>query len=190
SENRAQEAASGSRFMNSKPGVQPGRHASPQTLPNDDSPIREAPPSAVDLSAARWVVPVMLALVVSGFLAYYLLRAPLPPPPAEVASDPLLLEGRSVYLARCATCHGLEGHGDGPVAKHLLGPPVGDLSDGKWKHGDKPHEVLAVISKGVDETRMAGWGTVLEPSQLRAVTAYVYYLAGQKVPEELRKTAL
>ena len=76
-----------------------------------------------------------------------------------------------------------------PSLAHLMGPPVGNISDGKWKHGDKPREVMAVISKGVDGTRMAGWGTVLESSQLRAVTAYVFYLARQPVPEELRSPA-
>jgi cytochrome c oxidase cbb3-type subunit 3 len=103
-----------------------------------------------------------------------------------VAGDPLLLEGRSIYLARCATCHGREGRGDGPIAGSLLGPPVGNISDGKWKHGDKPREVMAVISKGVQGTRMAGWGQLLEPDQLRAATAYIFYLARQPVPEELR----
>jgi cytochrome c oxidase cbb3-type subunit 3 len=141
-------------------------------------------------AAARWVFLGMLGLMVAGFLAYLLLRRPPAPPPPEIASDPLLLEGRSVYLVRCATCHGQEGRGDGPISSHLIGPPVGDLTDGKWKHGSKPQEVLAVISKGVEGTRMAGWSLVLEPSQLRAVTAYVFYLAKQPVPEEIRKEAM
>lgn len=128
----------------------------------------------------------MLILAAAGFLAYSLLSAPPPPIPPEVANDPLLLEGREIYLGRCATCHGVEGRGDGPIASHLLGPPVGDLSDGEWKHGAKPEQVMAVISKGVEGTRMAGWGAILEPPQLRAVMAYVFYLAHQPVPNELR----
>jgi cytochrome c oxidase cbb3-type subunit III len=141
-------------------------------------------------AAARWVFLGMLGLIIAGFLAYFMLRTPAPPPPPEVAGDPLLLEGRLIYLGRCATCHGQEGRGDGPIAGSLLGPPVGNISDGKWKHGGKPEEVLGVISKGVEGTRMAGWGLVLEPSQLRAVTAYVFYLARQPVPEELRRAVL
>ena len=149
-------------------------------VPGDDHPAEIAP------AAARWVSLAMLGLMAAGFLAYFVLRSPPAPPPPEVANDPLLLEGRSVYLARCATCHGLEGRGDGPISGSLTGPPVGDLTDGRWKHGDKPGEVRAVISRGVDGTRMAGWGLVLEPSQLRAVAAYVFYLARRPVPEELR----
>ncbi len=149
----------------------------------------EDPPAGIDPAAARWVFLGMLGLAAAGFLAYFMLITPPPPPPPEVAGDPLLLEGRSIYLGRCATCHGLEGRGDGPISSSLLGPPVGDISDGKWKHGGKPEEVLSVISKGVGGTRMAGWGLVLEPSQLRAVTAYVYYLAKQPVAEVLRQSA-
>jgi len=144
---------------------------------------------AVDAAAARWVFLGMLGLMIAGVLAYFMLSSSPAPPPPEVAGDPLLLEGRSIYLARCATCHGQEGRGDGPIAGSLLGPPVGNLSDGKWKHGGKPEKVLGVISKGVEGTRMAGWGLVLEPSQIRAVSAYVFYLARQPVPEVLRHSA-
>jgi hypothetical protein len=33
---------------------------------------------------------------------------------------------------------------------------------------------------------MTGWGNVLDPPDIRAVAAYVYYLAKRPVPEELR----
>ena len=136
-------------------------------MSDDDHSDAAHPPTQIDPTAARWVFLGMLGIVAVGFLAYSWLGTPPAPPPPEVASDPLLLEGRSVYLARCATCHGREGRGDGPIAGSLLGPPVGNISDGKWKHGGKPEEVLGVISKGVEGTRMAGWGQLLEPSQLR-----------------------
>ncbi|MGZ3414745.1 MAG: hypothetical protein ACXWNX_14200, partial [Isosphaeraceae bacterium] len=64
---------------------------------------------AVDAAAARWVFLGMLGLMIAGVLAYFMLSSSPAPPPPEVAGDPLLLEGRSIYLARCATCHGQEG---------------------------------------------------------------------------------
>jgi cytochrome c oxidase cbb3-type subunit 3 len=153
-------------------------------------------PSSPDESAAGgynplvalWVFLGMSGLFVAGFVAFFLIRDTPSPPPPEVLNDPLLLEGRAIYLGRCATCHGFEGRGDGPIAGQLLGPPVGNLADGQWKHGGKPDEVLGVVSRGVSGTRMAGWGQVLENDQLRAVTAYVFYLARQPVPAELRKS--
>jgi cytochrome c oxidase cbb3-type subunit 3 len=150
-------------------------------MPGDD------PSDRIDTNVARWIFLGMLGLVVAGGMAYSLLRKPVPPPPPEVAADLLLLEGRTVYLARCATCHGMDGRGDGPIAGSLLGPPVGNISDGKWKHGDRPEDVMRVISQGVEGTRMAGWGLVLAPSQLRAVTAYVIHLAREPVPAALRE---
>jgi cytochrome c oxidase cbb3-type subunit 3 len=44
-----------------------------------------------------------------------------------------------------------------------------------------------VIDRGVTNSRMDGWGRVLDPPELKAVAAYVYYLAKQPVPEELRE---
>lgn len=152
-----------------------------------NDPLSHADPTTrINPTPARWVVVGLLGIVTAGFVAYSWMGTP-PPPPPDVASDPFLLEGRAVYLARCATCHGMEGRGDGPISSHLLGPPVGNISDGRWKHGGKPEEVLGVISKGVEGTRMAGWGQLLEPAQLHAVTAYVFYLAKQPVPQELRQ---
>jgi cytochrome c oxidase cbb3-type subunit 3 len=98
-----------------------------------------------------------------------------------------LTQGRAIYLARCVACHGTGGRGDGPLAGGLLGPPVGNLADKEWKHGDRPDQVLQVIGQGVPNTRMDAWNRVLDPPELKAVAAFVYYLARQPVPEDLRK---
>lgn len=42
--------------------------------------------------------------------------------------------GRAHYHAHCATCHGLEGAGDGPMAGVLLVPPS-DLTTLSARHG-------------------------------------------------------
>lgn len=84
----------------------------------------------------------------------------------------VLAEGRKLYAANCAICHGAEGHGDGPQALTLKPPPA-DLSrtmslpiarddflywtvaDGGKQFGSampafksvlKPHEIWAVIT--------------------------------------------
>jgi mono/diheme cytochrome c family protein len=46
--------------------------------------------------------------------------------------------------------------------------------------------VLAVISLGVKDSQMPGWGTLIRPSDVKAVAAYVYHLAGRPVPEVFR----
>jgi cytochrome c oxidase cbb3-type subunit 3 len=81
----------------------------------------------------------------------------------------------------------VSGRGDGPIAKGLAGPPVGDLTDKTWKHGDRPEQVVGVVSAGVRDTAMPGWKGTFGPEDIRAVSAYVYHLAGRQVPEALRR---
>jgi mono/diheme cytochrome c family protein len=49
------------------------------------------------------------------------LANPVPPSPASLA------HGRALFLARCAPCHGREGHGGGPVSRYF--PPAPDLAN-------------------------------------------------------------
>jgi cytochrome c oxidase cbb3-type subunit 3 len=152
-------------------------------VPDDDAPEL---PLGIDPVASRRVFLGMLALLAGAVTAYSLLRKPASTPPAAIAQDPLLVEGREVYLARCASCHGQSGRGDGPIARGLAGPPVGDLTVSHWKHGDSPDQVLAVVAQGVPNSAMAPWKSTLSDRALHAVTAYAYYLAGRPVPAALR----
>ncbi len=153
----------------------------------EESNEESSPHAGIDPAVSRWIVLAMLGLVAGGFVAFRLLSNPIAPPPPEVARDLLLTQGRAIYLGRCATCHGSDGRGDGPIARDLLGPPVGNLTDDEWKHGDRPDQVLGVIAQGVPGTRMTGWGNVLDPPELKAAAGYVYYLARRPVPEQLRQ---
>jgi mono/diheme cytochrome c family protein len=155
-------------------------------LVTDDSSDERLEPGGVDASVSRLILLAMLGLAASGFVAFRLLSKPIGPPPPEIAGDTLLTRGREIYLARCVACHGTDGRGDGPLAANLIGPPVGNLTDNEWKHGDRPDQVLSVIDKGVPNTRMDGWGRVLDPPELNAAAAYVYFLAKRTVPVDLR----
>ena len=142
----------------------------------------------IDRSVSRLILLAMFGLLAGGFVAFRMLSKPIGPPPPEIAGDALLTQGREIYLVRCVACHGNDGRGDGPLAGNLVGPPVGNLTDNEWKHGDRSDQVVEVIDKGVPNTRMDGWGRVLDPPELKAVAAYVYFLAKRTVPEELRKS--
>jgi cytochrome c oxidase cbb3-type subunit 3 len=139
----------------------------------------------IDRAAVTAVAVGAAVLALAGVAAFWLLRKPPEPPPAEVARDPRLAAGRAVYLDRCASCHGPKGKGDGPAAKALTGPPVGDLTGAKWKHGDRPEQVRAVIADGVKTAAMPGWKRALTAEQIDDVTAYVYYLGGRDVPASI-----
>lgn len=74
--------------------------------------------------------------------------------------------GPEMYLAYCASCHGLKGAGDGPVASRLkVAPP--DLSRLSQRHkGQFPSEQVARLIRGEAETAGHGvkdmpvWGPV------------------------------
>jgi cytochrome c oxidase cbb3-type subunit III len=155
-------------------------------LSTENTSADHSSPTGIDPAVSRVIFLAMLGLMAGGFVAFRMLSKPVGPPPPEVARDALLTQGRVIYLARCVACHGNDGRGDGPVAASLIGPPVGNLTDNEWKHGDRPEQVIAVIGQGVPNTRMDGWGRVLDPPEIKAVAAYVYYLAKRAVPEELR----
>lgn len=79
----------------------------------------------------RWVAPLgMVALAVGGFFllssmlvnAYPTTYAKNPVPFTAASVD----EGYKLYLAHCSVCHGMQGHGDGPMAP-FLDPPPEDL---------------------------------------------------------------
>ena len=46
-----------------------------------------------------------------------------PENPASAGSEPAA-RGRALYLQYCASCHGVTGEGDGPVARSLITPPA------------------------------------------------------------------
>ena len=81
-------------------------------------------PLGIDPVASRRIFLGMLALLAGGAMAFGVFRRGAGPPPAAIAGDPLLVEGREVYLSRCVSCHGEAGRGDGPIAKGLAGPPA------------------------------------------------------------------
>ena len=126
------------------------------------------------------------ALVGLAACAYWGLKQELGPPPAEIASDPLLLNGRTLYLTRCVSCHGERGRGDGVLSKTMIGPKPRDFVEDPWKYGTQPEQVLAVVTNGAKGTSMSAWKNVYSEVELRAVSAYVYHLAGKPIPDALR----
>jgi len=157
-------------------------------LSTSDIPPSDAAASTSTTSPVVWLLLGLALLLVSGAVGYFSFAPAVEPPPAEILNDPFLLEGRSIYLSRCVTCHGASGKGDGPMSASLGGEQVGDLSDGEWKHGGTAEDVLRVVRAGVPGTRMAPWGPLLEEAQLRSVAAYCYVLSKQPVPDSLRET--
>lgn len=102
--------------------------------------------------------------------------------PTHPASPEAAARGRSLYTsAKCGTCHGPEGKGDGPEAEGLLddwGFPVEppDLTRGPdlFKRGSTPTDVYRILATGVPGTPMPSMGAWPETDQWDLA----YYVVG------------
>ncbi len=134
---------------------------------------------------SRWIFATLGLFLAAGAVAYVLLGPSSEPIPPEIAADPLLIRGREIYLAYCVSCHGPTGLGDGPLAQNLT-PHPRNLAKDPWKYGEKPEAVLNVLNNGVKDSQMPSFGGTFPDTDLKAVAAYVFQIAGKPVPESLR----
>ena len=91
-------------------------------------------------------------------------------------------EGRTIYEAQCAACHGanLEGQPDwrSQLPSGRLPAPPHDASGHTWHHPDDilfrivKEGTAAIVGNGY-ESDMPGFGDVLSDAEIRAVLAYI-----------------
>lgn len=87
--------------------------------------------------------------------------------------DPSMMNGgRKVFVAKCATCHGMFGEGG-------IGP---NLADDYWLHGAQLMDVYRTVREGVPSKGMLAWERQLRPAELLAVSAHVGSLLGSDPP--------
>jgi mono/diheme cytochrome c family protein len=100
------------------------------------------------------------------------------PAAAQRPADPA--RGKPLYATYCASCHGVHGDGDGPVAASL-NPKPARHSDGQYMDGLSNAHLFQVIKNGGASVGksplMAPWGGTLDDAQIRDVIAYVRTLA-------------
>jgi cytochrome c oxidase cbb3-type subunit III len=88
---------------------------------------------------------------------------------ALLGSAPLMEEGKSVYISKCAACHG-------PEMQGLIGP---NLTDEFWLNGQgKLSGIAGVIRQGVLEKGMPAWGEQLKESEVKGLVVYIASLKG------------
>lgn len=81
-------------------------------------------------------------------------------------------QGKDVYAANCAACHGADGAGN-----HALGAP--NLTDDTWLYGGGESTIVETITKGRNG-QMPAWGQFLGESKTHLLAAYVYGLSQGK----------
>ncbi|MCD6023267.1 MAG: cytochrome c family protein [Fibrobacteria bacterium] len=92
-----------------------------------------------------------------------------------------LADGKKVYEANCASCHGASGKGDGAAAA-ALNPKPRNLCDSKYMSQRSWEDLRKVIAEGGANTGfsalMPGWKGVLKKPQIDNVLAYVLTFSG------------
>lgn len=90
----------------------------------------------------------------------------------EMSRNPAIVSaGAAAYVSTCVACHGANMEGG-----------IGfNLADATWVHGDKPTEIMKVVTEGVTGTGMPPWGPMLGPKKTAEVVAYV--LSKHSTPE-------
>jgi cytochrome c oxidase cbb3-type subunit 3 len=90
-----------------------------------------------------------------------------------------LEKGRSIYIARCQSCHGETGRGDGPAAKALPKAPK-DFSAAEYWTNTKEAQIRLYITEGKPGTIMRGFP--MPEEQLVTLLAYLRSMQAAPVP--------
>jgi len=100
---------------------------------------------------------------------------------ADAANTGLVAEGRAVYAAQCASCHGKELEGQANWRERMqigrLPAPPHDASGHTWHHSDR--QLFEITRKGVAgvvpgyESDMLAFKDVLSDRQIWAVVAFI-----------------
>jgi cytochrome c oxidase cbb3-type subunit 3 len=81
-----------------------------------------------------------------------------------------LAKGKSSYITKCATCHGVNGEG-------LVGP---NLTDDYWIHGGGIKDIFKTIKYGWPEKGMISWENQITPMEMQQISSYIITLKGTK----------
>jgi mono/diheme cytochrome c family protein len=102
---------------------------------------------------------------------------------SALAAPAFAADGRAVYAAHCARCHGAEGRGDGP-AHTMQRPRPLDFTSGDFEYRSTPlghlparADVERTVREGVLRTSMPPFEGFLSEEEIRAVAAHVLELA-------------
>lgn len=103
--------------------------------------------------------------------------------PLMVGCNPSPGGGKTLYVSRCAFCHGDSGGGDGPAGLSMQPAPP-DFTNAKFWQGRTSATLETAILKGKPGSAMPGYQGTLSQEELGAL---VNYLQGFRTDGGTRK---
>ena len=96
---------------------------------------------------------------------------------------PDLATGAQLYAEHCASCHGVDGRGDGPQARNLDPAPF-DFHDPARQNQRSVHALYNVVTLGLDGTAMPAFAATLDDDQRWALALHVANLLATAAERE------
>jgi high-affinity iron transporter len=98
------------------------------------------------------------------------------PVPIAPSTAPDVVRGAVIYAEACASCHGLQGRGDGEQAVDMDPAPIA-FSDAERARERSLFSLFEVVSQGLDETAMTSFKDLLSDEDRWAVSFYASTLS-------------
>jgi mono/diheme cytochrome c family protein len=98
---------------------------------------------------------------------------------AQSSAQPAHERGKALYEARCAVCHGVDGHADTPVGRLLI-PHPRNFADPIEMARLTVDRLYQAIKEGRPGTAMAAWGQVLTETEIGDVIDHIHTLASPR----------
>jgi mono/diheme cytochrome c family protein len=147
------------------------------------------------INAPKLLSILVLAIVLSGCtglggeprIVATLVMPTVTPEPRPPSTAPDVAVGAQIFAARCVSCHGINGAGDGEL---VLAGQIGAMSsfqDAATASVQRPTEWYGTITNGRIENLMPPWNNALSEAERWAVAMYSYTL--HYTPEQLARGA-
>ena len=126
--------------------------------PTPAKPALRASAAALRKAIAEKASPTTVGVQAHHLAAALLAAYPVPVSPLK---SPNLQLGATLYQNLCASCHGVTGHADGPLAAKLSPPPIA-LADHSRARERSVFSLQQIITQGVDGTSMPSFAQLTD----------------------------
>jgi putative copper resistance protein D len=99
-----------------------------------------------------------------------------------------IAHGAALYADDCTACHGVEGHGDGPVAKSTPVKPADLTAEHIFEHSDG--DLFWWISNGIPTGGMPGFAEALDERQRWDIINFLHARAAAVQPKALQSQVM